>query len=138
MLVADASVLIKVLTREEGTEVARAVLLEADRVIAPDLVKLEVASGLSKKVRYHGLPREQAVVALEALPQFVSDFIPFDTLITPSFDLSLRLAHAIQDCVYLALAVEQDCQLATNDQRFAARARAADMDDMIVVPGELK
>lgn len=135
MLVADASVLVKVLTGESGTQAALAALVDEDVVTAPDFVTLEVASALSKKVRYHGLPREQAIVSLSALPHFVSEFVPFQDLIAAAFDLSLHLKHAVQDCMYLALAVERGCRVVTADLKFAERARMAGLDRHLVSLG---
>lgn len=135
MLIADASVLVKVLTREANTLEARALLTEVDAVAAPDLIMLEVASALSKKVRYHGLPREQAVASLEAVPRFVAELVPFADLIPAAFDLSVRLRHAVQDCVYLALAIDRGCRLATSDLKFAERAILADCGEYLVTIG---
>lgn len=135
MLVVDASVLVKVLTREEGTPEARTLLVDADGVLATDFITLEVASALSKKVRHFGLPSEQARLSLEAIPQFVSEFVPFDQLIRPAFDLSLRLRHAVQDCVYLALALERRCRLATSDLKFAERVRSGGLGNDLITVG---
>ncbi len=37
--------------------------------------------------------------------------------------LALALAHPVADCIYLALAIEFGCELATCDAKFQAKAR---------------
>ncbi|KQT33610.1 hypothetical protein ASG29_06215 [Sphingomonas sp. Leaf412] len=136
MLVVDASVVVKALTREVGTEAARALIFSADDILAPSLVTLEVAGALSKKVRYYGLPIDTALTAMGALPEFISEYVPTDTLIERSLRLSVHLSHAIQDCVYLALAIERNCILATSDLKFAGKVRAGGLGLHLVIPGE--
>jgi predicted nucleic acid-binding protein len=110
-----------------------ALLVGDDQVIAPDLVTLEVASALSKKVRYFALPEAMARRSIAGLSQFIDEMIATDPLLDAAFALSLHLSHAVQDCVYLALAIERDCVLATVDLKFAARVRDASLESRIMV-----
>ncbi|MEH3046775.1 type II toxin-antitoxin system VapC family toxin [Sphingomonas adhaesiva] len=134
MLVVDASVVVKALTLEPNTYAARTLIFEATEVVAPSIISMEVASALSKKVRYHGLPIDAATDAMLALPNFITQYVPLDIFIVSAFHLSLQLAHALQDCMYLAVAIEHDCPLATSDRKFANRAIAAGHGHRIVVP----
>jgi predicted nucleic acid-binding protein len=118
MLVFDASVVVKVLTEEAGSDRATGRLaLEPERT-APDWLCAEIASALSKKVRYAGLPIAQAEQALAALPSIMPDLVPTARLIEPALSLSIELSHAVYDCLYLALALAQDCNVVTADRKF--------------------
>ena len=55
MLVVDASVIMKVLTEEVGSDLAVERLAQAPARTAPDWLTVEIASALSKKIRYGGL-----------------------------------------------------------------------------------
>lgn len=39
-------------------------------------------------------------------------------------EIAMQIGHPTKDCVYLALAMEYDCELVTCDAKFAAKARA--------------
>ena len=125
MIVVDASVVVKVLTEERGSTVA------ADRFIrepsrTPDWLKAEIASALSKKVRYGGLPIESAERSLAALAVIMPDMAPSEPLISNALILSVALRHAFYDCLYLSLAIDHDCLLLTADKKFFAAVAATD------------
>jgi predicted nucleic acid-binding protein len=46
-------------------------------------------------------------------------------LVAEAAGIALRLGHPLADCLYLALAIELDCDLATCDAKFQARASSA-------------
>lgn len=119
MRVLDASVLVKLVTEEPGSDAARALLAKEADLSMPQLAVLEVASALSKKVRYHGLPIEQAQQALATLTGFGIDTVPDSGLIERAMMLSVEMGHAIQDCMYLALAEAFHGQLITADRKFS-------------------
>lgn len=97
---------------------------EDDR-IAPDILPLEVASALSKKVRYADLSREKVDGALRALPDLLVEQVPLALLLDKAITLSIELSHALYDCLYLALAEQRDCALITADEKFAKVVRAS-------------
>ena len=48
---------------------------------------------------------------------------PLDTeLMKSGVDIALELGHPLTDCLYLALAIDLDCELATCDVKFRAKA----------------
>jgi predicted nucleic acid-binding protein len=81
-----------------------------------------VASGLANKVRYEGFDPERAHVALSALPRFVAEFFPAAPLLPDALTLSLKLEHALYDCLYLVLALAQKARVLTADRAFAHSA----------------
>lgn len=118
MIVLDASVVIKLLTQEQGSAQAiDRIEREPDR-IAPDWLHVEIASALSKKVRYGVLPVEQAHQALAAVASIMPDLVPGAARLDAALKLSILLRHALYDCLYLALAIEQQCVMLTADRKF--------------------
>ena len=125
--VVDASVAVKWYFPELGWERAAALLaarLEDDReLIAPDLIVLEVANVLRKKIKLSHCDRDAAfdILALWASdrPELVSSV----ELATRALELSLLLDHPVYDCIYIATAMEQDARLVTADARLARAAR---------------
>ncbi|UVO52251.1 type II toxin-antitoxin system VapC family toxin [Sphingomonas sp. SUN019] len=125
MIVIDATVAVKLITREPGADAALArISKETDR-LAPDWVRLEVASALSKKVRTDGLPAQVATMALAAVDSYLTETAASLDLIDEAFALSLQLQHAVYDCLYLALAIRHDALVVTHDEKFVRRAIAA-------------
>jgi predicted nucleic acid-binding protein len=123
MLVVDASVALKFITEEPKSADARTLLAAPDPLIAPDWMLAECASGLAKKVGANGLSKASAEAGLAALPQFFFRLHPTLELLGPSLDLSVRLGHALYDCLYLALALREEATLITADLKFEKAAR---------------
>lgn len=122
MIVLDATVAIKLLTREPGADQAlERVIVEEDR-LAPDWIRLEVASALARKVNDNGLSSAAASLGRRQLPAIITREVPSLELTDLAFELSLQLKHASYDCLYLALAEQADCVVVTHDRKFAASA----------------
>ena len=116
-IVLDASVALKLVTREPGTEQAQARVLVEER-IAPDWMLVEVASGLANKARFAGVDSERTKVALAVAPRFVDRFFPTQPLLADAIDLAVRLEHALYDCLYLVLAIAEKGRVVTADRGF--------------------
>lgn len=135
MIVVDASVLVKVLTGEPGADAALAsVAAERDR-IAPDWIRLEVASAISKKVNLGELRRAHADAALAHLSSILTEVVASMDLLDRAFEIAIELKHAIYDCLYLALAERLDCTLVTADSKFASKATGSPYDRFLRVLG---
>lgn len=124
MRVLDASVLVKVLTLEPGSPQAKALVAIEPQLATPQLARLEVAGALSKKVRYHDLPIAQARAALAAFDAYDLEIVPDVGLVARAMEISVEMKHAIQDCVYLALAEGLGCPLVTADQKFVGKRQS--------------
>lgn len=115
-LVIDAAVAIKWVVDEPGTEQALELRRQA-RLVAPDLLVAECANVLWKKVRRGELLRDEALLAARLLQAADIELLPTRSLLEAATRIAIDLQHPAYDCVYLALAVERDCQLVTADQR---------------------
>lgn len=120
-IVVDASVVIKIITEEPGSEAATLRVMDADERIAPAWVRLEVTNGLSKKVHAAGLTIDQARSGLGAIDLFLTELVDTEGLYERAFSLSIDLRHAMYDCLYLALAEERGGVLVTADAKFLAK-----------------
>lgn len=118
MIVIDASVVTKLLTMEADADLAVTRVAREPSRTAPDWLHAEIASALSKKVRYAGLPLPVANEMLSLLPTVMDDLVATAPLLPAAFILSVELRHALYDCIYLALALEKHCILLTADRKF--------------------
>ncbi len=117
--VLDASVAVRWLVPERGSDDAAALMERAITWVAPQLLVTEVASALRRKVVAKELRVEHAVQALAILGQAASDgivqFVQDEDLVAPALMLALTLGHKVPDCIYLALAQRDGVALATAD-----------------------
>ena len=129
MIVVDASLAAKWTVPEPDSSRALDFLATyGSDLHGPDLIFVEVASAI---VRRANADRSLAAAALDALDKWTAAW-PLHVIrshrVTQRrlFDAgttALQLGHPIKDCIYLALAIEFDCDLATCDARFATKAR---------------
>jgi predicted nucleic acid-binding protein len=135
MIVVDASVAAKWLMVEPGTEAANALLSEGKRLLAPDLVAVEVAAALTRKVRMGALDAAPAARHIQQwrswLERGVLELTPSATLLSDAAEWALRIAHPLQDCLYLALAARHDACVITADATFVRRASPALADQAV-------
>jgi len=118
-LVVDASVGVKWVVDEAGSELAVA-LIAGRRLLVPDLFWVETANALATKVRRQEMTRAQALDAwldLSQAPVLAHQTTP-DGL-APALTLAQDLGHSVYDCLYLALAMTENCRVVTADRRFA-------------------
>ena len=123
VLVVDASVGVKWVVDEIGSEMATA-LIAGRRLLVPDLFWVETANALAAKVRRSELSRAQAQDAWQDLSRapVMSRPVTPDSL-APALGLAQDIGHPVYDCLYLAMAVAEKCHVVTADRRFAEVVR---------------
>lgn len=130
MIVIDASIAVKWFIEEQDSDLAKQLLLEEQgNLCIPDIFVIEVSATLVREANANkgdgdvfrtGLHHlidmidRQALVLERRSPGHIAD----------AGYLAIDLGHPLEDCIYLALAIELDCELATCDAKFAAKARA--------------
>jgi predicted nucleic acid-binding protein len=128
MIVIDASVAVKWFSSETGRLAALALLEGRDKLIAPALIRVEVAGALVKKVRTGQVALGAIEAALatwyEAAVTGPLVTVPDDHDLPDASRLALELGHPIYDCLYLALANRYSIPLVTADAAFADRVVA--------------
>jgi len=117
IFVIDASVAIKWVVEEEGTRAALA-LYQRAKLIAPELLVPECANILWKKAQRNELSREEALLAAGLLQHAEIELLPTRSLLEAAARIAIELDHPAYDCLYLALAVANECRFATVDEGF--------------------
>ena len=131
MIVVDASVLVKALLREVDTDAALRFLEHyADRLVAPDLVLSEVCGAIVRSVNARVMTRDEGTMVIRDWTAALRDRLVLLYRLTPerletASTLAMTLGHPVADCLYLALALELDADLATSDVKFHDRASSA-------------
>ncbi|HTD17270.1 MAG TPA: type II toxin-antitoxin system VapC family toxin [Chthoniobacterales bacterium] len=119
-LVIDASIAVKWVVEEEGTEEAL-ILRRRAKLFAPELLTAECANILWKKCRRDELSKDEALLAAQLLQAADIEFLPTRLLLEAATRIAVELDHPAYDCVYLALASECDCRFVTADERFVRK-----------------
>jgi predicted nucleic acid-binding protein len=128
MIVVDANVAAKWLLPEPGSDEAIALQEGPHQLVAPDLIRLEVAAAITRRVRAEKkpLPPKEAVRQyqkwMRLLDQATITLIPESDLLSQAVDLAVLIKHPLQDCLYLAAAMQLDPELITADDTFQKRA----------------
>ncbi len=126
MIVVDASVAVKVYVEEAGSEAATTLLTGEQRLLAPELIRLEVAGALCRRVRNREFSAEEAGACcehwLEQLRKGLVALTPDIELLPEAIALANTLPHGLADCLYLTLARRFEAPLLTADRRFQERA----------------
>lgn len=122
--VVDASVIVKCLLPEEDSSYA--IDLYADtsyELLAPDFLLLEVTNAVWKKIRYNHIRPENIVALLNEFKKNIAiQFFPFAEYIDRAFNIAQIIGHnSIYDCLYSALAEEQNCPLITADLAYISK-----------------
>ena len=130
MIVVDASIAAKWYLNEPGSDEAAALLTSTSVLIAPALVRIEVNGAILRRYREGLLSLERAKEACDLweadLASGALRLVPDASLIVPARAIAFQIRHAIQDCLYLAAAVETgSTRLVTADPTFHGRAVSA-------------
>lgn len=123
-LVVDASIAVKWVIEEQGTSQAL-MLRQSARLIAPELLVAECANILWKKARLGELSREEAVLAARLLQTAEVELLPTRSLLEAATRIAIEINHPAYDCLYVALAVENNCKFVTADERLMRKLAQA-------------
>lgn len=115
-LVIDASVAIKWIVQEKGTDAALD-LRSRFRFIAPDLIVAECSNILWKKTLRSELTPDEAMMASRLLRHADIELQSSRGLIEEMTILAIDLGHPAYDCAYLTLARQKQLRFVTADRR---------------------
>jgi predicted nucleic acid-binding protein len=92
------------------------------KLISPDLIGVEVANAIWKRVERRDIDSNEAVRILNDFQRIAAG--PLETVISePYLSAALRMAivtrRTVYDCLYLALAMSRHATLITADVKFA-------------------
>lgn len=117
-LVVDASVAVKWFLPEPDAEPAVALLRAGHRLIAPDLLWIEVASVLWKVARRGSLTAEETERMMSDAAAFPVEIIDSGTLLTDALRIATATDRTVYDSLYVALAARERSVMVTADDRF--------------------
>ena len=130
MIIVDASVAMKWVVPESGTEAALA--LRSERIAAPEIWIVECANALWRHVRLKELKENEAIRQLARLRSADVENLPIADLLPDAFLFANELGRPVYDCLYLSAAVQNETKLITADHRFAsAVARHAHLSQYV-------
>ena len=118
-LVVDASVAVKWLVAEEGSDAAHDLAASSDELHAPRLMASEVANALWRKARKGEIESNEAGAMANMVPLMPVSWRADETICADGARMALTLGRPVYDCMYLALAHRIGAQLVTADLRFA-------------------
>jgi predicted nucleic acid-binding protein len=104
----------------------RAVQLRDERrrgvhvLIAPTIFPAEAASALTKAERQKLVPIGQAGLLLADVLATPPVMHPYEPLLGRAVDISSQSRGGLYDCLYVALAEREGCELVTDDQKLLA------------------
>ncbi len=121
-LVLDASAVVRIIEGSSQAAALRDAVLQADLVLAPELMLTEVANALWRLQRSGQLEATGVQQRLSRAAELVDHIEPDRHLQVEALALACHLDHPVYDCLYLALARREAAALLSADQRLQALA----------------
>ena len=101
------------------------------KLIAPDLLFLEMASIAAKNVRRGTASSEQAVRAVRSVSGLLDEVIGLIGLASGAFELAAMNGFSVYDGAYLALAEMRGIKVLTADYRLVKRAETSGLSHLV-------
>ena len=117
-LVVDASVAVKWLVAEDGSEAAESLIDQRFELHAPRLLASEVSNALWRKARLGEIAPGAAGVLAATVAQMPVEWTDDEGLCADATRIAVGLDRPVYDSMYLALAHRIDARLVTADIRF--------------------
>lgn len=130
-LVIDASVAVKWVFAEDGTELADDMLRSENERIAPDFLLLEISNVLRTKLMRAQMDEVGLRAGYAFVKASISCFVPDGSLADRALELAAECGHSVYDCMYLACAERERTTLVTADRRFVERFRTSRYGSLI-------
>lgn len=121
MIVVDTSDVVQWVAPEDVERRAEALLGRSD-LAAPEILLVETANVLRKKVRDGDVTRAQAFEGLELVEANVKTLLPTSGLLRRALEFAFEMNHPVYDCVFLACAEFTGSALVTRDAALVRRA----------------
>ncbi|WP_245557135.1 type II toxin-antitoxin system VapC family toxin [Elioraea tepidiphila] len=118
----DASMAVPLFVEEPASGPAGRLFADPERLVVPDIFRLEVMAALARRCRRGEIAPADVVAGGALLDRLGLVAVPHGPLLGEALRLSLDRCHPLQDCVYLVLARRREAALATCDATLAALA----------------
>lgn len=94
-------------------------------LLAPDLFAPEIANALASAERQRRIKAGESLIFLHDILRAAPLLRPTPPLLVRAIELSIATRRAVYDCIYLALAEAEKCELVTADDQFARGLRTS-------------
>jgi predicted nucleic acid-binding protein len=126
--VLDSNVAVKWVLPEPETPKAVRLLNEfragLHELLAPDIFGVEVAHALAKAERRGIIRPPIGAKRLLAVMRNRPDLRPYLPLLPRAYAIASAARHGVYDCLYVALAEREGCELVTADRKLTSNLRA--------------
>ncbi|MGH9403504.1 MAG: type II toxin-antitoxin system VapC family toxin [Terriglobia bacterium] len=120
-LVIDASVSAKWFFSETETDHALELLGACERgaveFLAPEILAAEMANLIWKKVLRMSVDDRHGMAFLDRFHQVPISLQPMSQLTVAALRLAIQFRHPVYDCIYVVLALRENCDFITADRR---------------------
>ncbi|MBX3402154.1 MAG: type II toxin-antitoxin system VapC family toxin [Phycisphaeraceae bacterium] len=116
-LVIDASVAVKWFLPEKDSEQAARLLSGTRRLVAPDLLWIEVAAVLWKVVRRSAITPDEAHRIIADAAAFPVETIESFSLLPEAMRIAMETGRTVYDSLYVSLAAVERSAVVTADER---------------------
>lgn len=136
--VLDSNIAIKWVLPESDT--GKALVLRDDflkqvhELIAPDVFPVEVAHALSKAERRGTIPQFESIVKLADVLAVAPTLHSYLPLLSRAIEISTQARIGVYDCLYVALAEQERCELITADARLVKSLAGFPIVDLAAWP----
>jgi predicted nucleic acid-binding protein len=119
-LTIDASALVKLIVREPDSAIYMSLVPEGVRLNAPAHVLAETGEVISRKMRAGHVEGRQLALIVRRLEEEL-ELVPLFGLLETAIAIALEVGASVYDCLYVAAAMQRECQLLTADRRLVER-----------------
>lgn len=127
--VLDSCVAFKWLVPEANTPKAIRLLDDFENgihdLIAPDILLVEAVHALTRAERQGRITPAEGASLLKDLMQHLPPLFQYVPLVGRAYDISSKMRVGVYDCIYVALAERESCELVTADDRLIKNLQAA-------------
>lgn len=128
MIVVDASVAVKWLIAEEGSDAARELLSGGELLVVPSPAQVEVPGAMLRKLRAGILDESETRGCLELWNDLLKESIrvvAFEAVLERAAKIAIACSQPLIDCIYVATAENCGAKLITADAALQTRCKRA-------------
>ena len=119
--VLDASVALKTMLNEPGSQQALELIddfrIHLHELIAPDTLPIEMCHALTRAEHQGVIPKSDGAILFTEFLNDCPTLYPYGDLLDRAMHLSSDMRIGVFDCLYVALAEEERCQVVTADTK---------------------
>ncbi|KAB8333626.1 type II toxin-antitoxin system VapC family toxin [Scytonema tolypothrichoides VB-61278] len=132
MITIDASIAVKWFLAEPLSAAAVDLFTLGKKLLAPDILRLEVTAAIAKAARMDRITADEAHLMItrwvSMLDSHAVSLIAAESVFAEAVQVCLDLRHPFHDCLYLAVARQLKVPLATTDKRLIEQAAKSGID----------